>query len=228
MLLLQINYTIIIKETRQHKLIKVLISQKKEPIMGRSETKFKNISIRMNNALLRLLKQKQFSEITVSEICQEAQVNRSTFYSHYTNTLELLNETWKTIQINALEDIKRKGAEIDIKEIDRIDKKELVFISPKFLIPYLTFIKENKDLFLVYIENSSTFSKNTFDNIFENLINPIFKKYNIRDDAVTFYLSKYYLTGVTAIVAEWVRKDCQDDIILICEIIMLAVRPNKY
>lgn len=196
--------------------------------MGRSETKFKNISVKMNNALLNLLKEKQFSEITVSEVCQEAQVNRSTFYSHYTNTFDLLNETWNTIQANALEDIRKKGAEINLKEMDKIDKDELVFISPKFLIPYLTFIKENKDLFLVYIENSSTFSKNTFDKIFENIINPVFKKYDVKDEAVAFYLSKYYLTGVTAIVAEWVKKGCVDDIILICEIIILAVRPNKY
>lgn len=196
--------------------------------MGRSETKFNNISQKMNIALIELLKERSFSEITVSEICKKANVNRSTFYSHYTNTVDLLNETWENIQARSLEDIKNKGAEIDLKELDHIEKDNLILISPKFLIPYLTFIKENKDLFLIYVNNSSTFCDTAFQQIFDTIINPVLKRYNVNDKAIAFYLAKYYLTGITAIVCEWARRGCQDDIILICEIILLAVRPDKF
>ena len=195
--------------------------------MGRSETKFNNIAKKMQGSLISLLEKKSFAEITISEICQKANVNRSTFYSHYSNTVDLLNETWNSMQIDALKDIQDKGADINLKDIESMDKNELILISPKFLIPYLTFIKENKDLYLIYVENATTFSKNAFNDIFKNIANPVFKKYDIKDEVVAFYLTKYYITGVTSIVSEWVRKGCKDDIMLICEIIMLAVMPDK-
>ena len=47
----------------------------------------------MDEALLSLLKEKTFAYITVSEICKKAGVNRSTFYLHYENTVDLLHET---------------------------------------------------------------------------------------------------------------------------------------
>ena len=40
----------------------------------------------MNSALIELLEEKEFSQITVVDVCKKANVNRSTFYSHYNNT----------------------------------------------------------------------------------------------------------------------------------------------
>ena len=63
--------------------------------MNKSESKYFNTAIKMNDALVTLLALKPFEYITVSEICKEAGVNRSTFYLHYENTLDLLSETTK-------------------------------------------------------------------------------------------------------------------------------------
>ena len=40
--------------------------------------------------LLSLMKEKTFEEIKVSDICNKALINRSTFYSHYNDKYELL------------------------------------------------------------------------------------------------------------------------------------------
>ena len=60
--------------------------------MNKSESKYFNTAIKMDKALIKLLDKKPFDYITVKEICQEAGVNRSTFYLHYENTVELLEE----------------------------------------------------------------------------------------------------------------------------------------
>ena len=44
------------------------------------------------NALVNLLSKKKLEDLTISEICQEADVNRNTFYSHYTSIRELFEE----------------------------------------------------------------------------------------------------------------------------------------
>ena len=61
---------------------------------------YKNSEISLEEALLEL-KKKPFEYITVSEICKTAGVNRSTFYLHYENLGDLLDETTRYL-INKL------------------------------------------------------------------------------------------------------------------------------
>ena len=46
----------------------------------------------MKDALLNLLERTELSGITVTAVCEAADVNRSTFYSYYTSPSELLRE----------------------------------------------------------------------------------------------------------------------------------------
>ena len=49
--------------------------------MNKSESKYFNTAVKFDKALLSLLEKKPFEYITVSELCVEAGVNRSTFIS---------------------------------------------------------------------------------------------------------------------------------------------------
>lgn len=46
----------------------------------------------LQNALIVCMQQKPFNRITVREICETADINRSTFYMHYKDIYELLDE----------------------------------------------------------------------------------------------------------------------------------------
>ena len=61
--------------------------------MNKSESKYFHTALRMDEALISLLKEKDLEYITVKEICQKAGVNRSTFYLHYETIADLVNET---------------------------------------------------------------------------------------------------------------------------------------
>ena len=61
--------------------------------MNGAESKYFNTAAKMDDALIALLETKSFDYITVKEICEKAGVNRSTFYLHYENIGELLDET---------------------------------------------------------------------------------------------------------------------------------------
>ena len=39
----------------------------------------------IKEALLELLNEKKFDKISVSQLCQQAEITRTTFYSHYNN-----------------------------------------------------------------------------------------------------------------------------------------------
>ena len=65
--------------------------------MNKSESKYFNTALRMNEALIALLEEKDLEYITVKEICHRAGVNRSTFYLHDETIADLVNETMETI-----------------------------------------------------------------------------------------------------------------------------------
>src|SRR5690625_6050164 len=46
----------------------------------------------LKESLMTLLKKKQIFSITVKEICELADINRSTFYAHYDNPFDLLEQ----------------------------------------------------------------------------------------------------------------------------------------
>lgn len=46
----------------------------------------------IKESLIDLLEKKSIDQITVSELCKEADINRSTFYAHYVNVIDVIEE----------------------------------------------------------------------------------------------------------------------------------------
>ena len=186
--------------------------------MNKNESKYFNTAIKMDEALLLLLEKKEFAYITVKEICQTAGVNRSTFYLHYENTSDLLRETTQYIL-----DRHFSYYHVDKREIgprlEGADKRQLIFITHEYLTPYLTFIKENRRLFKVAIKQFRTLNMDAvYNKMFRHIFNPILERFSVPENERP-YLIKYYLTGVFAIVMEWLDRDCTDCIDTIISII---------
>ena len=70
----------------------------------------------LHDALISLLKEKTFENIKVSDICEKALINRSTFYSHYNDKYELLLDSINTIKSNLLHDLEENEHNIDTRE----------------------------------------------------------------------------------------------------------------
>lgn len=193
--------------------------------MNRSEAKFHNTAVKFDKAFLELLDTKDFAEISIKNICAKAKLNRSTFYLHYNNTYDLLQETQAYIMNSLWEQYGEKKLP---KDLTNVPAEELDFTSLEYLVPYLQFIKDNKTIFSVYLKNLHNFDGNATSEFFLNeVFIPILEKNGVTDKTITNYMMRYYLTGITAIVAEWVRKDCADDILFLCEIINTCISHAK-
>lgn len=189
--------------------------------MNKSEAKYYNTALKMHNALIQLLETKNLDEISVSEICSAAQVNRSTFYAHYANTHELLKEACSERLHQLFQSFSQS-----LKDIAHFHTEEAIFVSPEYLIPYLEFVKSNRNFFKVYMNHLPTFDvDSTYSYLLEKVFLPIFQKNGLSDKTVMNYMSKFFLQGIISIVLEWVNRDCTEDEYLICEIITMCVRP---
>ena len=65
--------------------------------MNKAKSKYFNTALRLDEALIALLEQKDLEYITVKEICHQAGVNRSTLYLHYETIADLVGEALEMI-----------------------------------------------------------------------------------------------------------------------------------
>ena len=140
--------------------------------------------------LLKLLENKSFADIKVSEICKTTKVNRTTFYAHFNNKQELFNAFMNDMQkelINNLNNLKQssfKSYYMQIANIllDHIDNRKTV---------YITIIKHNRyDIILDILQK----------NIKEELIIEDENKASIPQSFIT----TFYIGGIINIGIDWI------------------------
>lgn len=95
------------------------------------------------STLIALLKDYTFEEIKVSDICNKALINRSTFYAHYSDKYELLS--------SCIQDIKEELASKLRSNTNISNTKEYYM---EMLDLFLTHIDENRELFSSIIINN--------------------------------------------------------------------------
>ena len=175
--------------------------------MNKNENKYFNTAKKMNDALISLLETKEYEYITIKEICHIANVNRSTFYLHYSNMNDLLEETIKSLNLSFNSHFKSKGTESTIISKDNLE--DLLLINDANLIPYLNFIKENKNIYKVLKNHPQLFNANkTYEQMFRKLFVPIMNRFGL-DEKWHKYLMDFYISGLTSIVLDWVYDDCK-------------------
>ena len=186
--------------------------------MNKNESKYFKSAEKMHTALLTLLDSKDFELISVKEICETAGVNRSTFYLHYDNVNDLLQETVEAVYKDFFG---RFGAQ-EPETIDVVDKNEdeLFLVTPKYLMPYLDFVEENQKLFyLMYEKNEMMGAEKTYETWFKTIFGPILTRFGVPQKEQPFIMV-FYLKGIIGVVTEWVRGGCaesKDEIISVIQ-----------
>ena len=190
--------------------------------MNKSESKYLNTALLMDEALLLLLEKKDFDFISVKEVCDKAGVNRSTFYLHYENMDDLLKETTGLINKRFYESFGNKIINLSVSS-----KEDLFFIKDEYLMPYLNLIKKYKKVFKLIHDKPYLFDNNSAkDNLYNSLFNQILSMYGVKEEDKE-YVFAYYTQGTLAIILKWVEKDCVDEIEKISKLIIEVINYKK-
>lgn len=152
-------------------------------------------------ALLELMKSKAFEEIKISDICQKALVNRSTFYSHYEDKYELLVallDSQKNILLDSLQ-----------KNKQNVNSKEYFMEMLKIIIDH---VDENRDIY------TSILTKNRNGILIDILIDVTQRDISNRIEEKTEkvnstipgdFVSKFYLGAILYIGLDWLTNNKQ-------------------
>ena len=146
------------------------------------------------SALIGLMGKKKLEELTISEICQEADVNRNTFYSHYSSVRELFEE-------------------MNGKYMEALFASAKVFDEPndstiKNLVNVLDKMKEKGNLTkIIFSESNSIKHLNTLLQIlFPTSIIDNLKIENLSLDEC----HAFFIGGITSLILRWIENDFQE------------------
>ena len=113
-----------------------------------------------------------------------------------------------------------------LENLDSRDREKLVLVTREYLLPYLCFIRDNKKVYRAAFRNPSNVgAKARYVELKQHILGPILERFEIPAAHRPYYIV-YYIEGIAAIVKEWLRQDCADEVEMIADIIESCVHPG--
>ncbi len=143
----------------------------------------------MKDALLSLLERTELSGISVTAVCEAADVNRSTFYSYYTSPSDLLRE----IEQDVLDRIPAPTV-----PQDRQGEESLLRAAGAFF----DYVRENERVFRILFRESvdAGFSGRMMELLCEKMITGV----DAADELNAHFARLYIANGTVGILREWI------------------------
>ena len=148
----------------------------------------------LKETLVQLLEQKTIDRITIKELCEVADVNRSTFYAHYSDQYDLLRQ----IEQEILQEINEKLSAFNFK---MFGPESALVINQIF-----EYVRENAHLCRVLLgENGDTALQQGLMAIIHEYTMKEWPGQTGLDQDTGQYLRLYAVNGCLGIVQEWIR-----------------------
>ena len=169
--------------------------------MKKTDVRVKKTYKLLSDALARLLKVKSFEDITVLEICNEADVHRATFYKHFVDKYDFLNAY-----------IKIKLDDLSFENIETSYTAEGMKKSIKRMFSnVLLFVELNKDFF--HAVNSDKFSTIYYNTLSEAISSFIEERLRMRKNIENNIgsqipmIASYYSGAIVGLIRWWAAEE---------------------
>lgn len=150
----------------------------------------------LKESFIKLREKKDISQITIKEICEDADINRATFYAHYNDQFDLMHKIEEELLENVssyLTDYMQSKPGVDF--VGMIEK-------------ILEYIKENAGLckLLLGERGDLDFQKRIMMFVYDKNINQL-----ITNDAIpkedADYIYSFTITGCVGMIQKWLEGD---------------------
>jgi AcrR family transcriptional regulator len=163
----------------------------------------------LKESFIKLLEKKDISKISIKEICEDADINRATFYAHYNDQYDLLRK----IENELLHNINAHLAEIN-QEINNMDA---ILLAEKIF----EYLKENAKLckLLLSERGDFNFQKQVIMLVYDIIISQLTDKNMLtKEDAE--YVYSFTIAGCVGIVQKWLDEDMKKSAHFMAEMVV--------
>ena len=163
-----------------------------------SDRRTKYTKMVLKESLLKLMEEKPISKIQIKEICELADVNRGTFYNHYTDQFDLLRQVQDEFAADMTE---LQG----LRQANDLDTVEMLTELIGYLGGQLPLCK-----ILFGTEGGNELINKLIDNTYESFLSGWRQKVKNPTDRQMEMLYVFISNGSSAIIRNWVMNDMQE------------------
>ncbi|MFA5562367.1 MAG: TetR-like C-terminal domain-containing protein [Eubacteriales bacterium] len=151
----------------------------------------------LRESLVQLLQTKPLARITIKEICEGADINRGTFYTHYSDQFDLLHK----IEEETVTDI--------LAYLDGCAYQEKEAEATQMLHSILLYVKVNASLIKVLLGNNGDidFRRSIMDIVYKHCIS-YWEKSQAIPRPLADYAFEFIVTGSLGILERWLQHGC--------------------
>lgn len=165
----------------------------------KNNQRFRDMDKKLKATMLELLETTDFEKITVKSICETAHVNRSTFYAHYSDVYEIMEQMEEHLNEELLESYSGSPQE-----------KDSIFPLWPF-IPFLRHIKKHACFYRTALKQRRDFPlKQGYEPMWNQIIKPKCIAAGITSESEMLYYFVYFQAGFTMVLRRWVDTGCQE------------------
>ena len=161
---------------------------------------------------LELLNEKELNRISVSEICQKANIHRTTFYVHYKDVADLMEQLIREMYEQIMGFFVQEGEPVK---------------SDGFLRLF-ELITERKEFFSTYLEVGGSLDLG-YDKLPAELqcrVDEVMAAMGFVSQEELFYHQTFFCEGLSAVIRRWIRRDCRESPEEMRRIIVKEYNPN--
>lgn len=161
---------------------------------GKIDRRVKYTKMLLEKSLVELMQENPISKISVKMLCETADINRSTFYAHYTDQYDLL----KQLEQEVVAELK--------KYISKETFSKQTVHTLQLMSQILDYIASNAALFKVLLSENgnSTFHRDIMGIVQQKVISDIHNNAGI-DGRTSEYLQCFAVTGALSIIQKWLQ-----------------------
>lgn len=148
----------------------------------------------LKESLMELLKDKAISSITIKELCERADINRSTFYNHYTDQFDLLNK----IEAEIIQELHQTLYQYDYNE-----EKEMYDMT-KHLLDYVA--SQGEHFRILFSDHGNKGFQHQVIEIAQSLIlRNLLQSDLLNDEKSSNYITLFIISGSIHVIENWLN-----------------------
>lgn len=160
----------------------------------KTDRRVKYTKMVIKESFIKLLKQKPISKISIKEICENADINRATFYAHYLNQYDLLNK----IENKIVDDVNQSLSNYNFN-----DSFDMAFEMVEVILEY---VRKNSELFNILLNSNGDIN---FQEEFIKIISTQHFSSTAENDLLNEedkeYVFRFCASGSIGVIQKWLK-----------------------
>lgn len=170
-----------------------------------------NTQNKIKEVLIELLAEKPINKITIQDICRKADVNRTTFYTHFNDIYDLMRKI-EVEKMHAIHALFHTPEGEDCPSFEGFPSFNEVTLER-----LINFILENPNFYKIYLNDfnvcqtfMATAHEQEYEQEHEHIRKSLLCKENPISETALWYQFEYIKAGLMGVIRTWLNTDCKE------------------